>query len=187
MISKIFNIKSNIYNRIVLSYRDVKYGNGLKINGQIFLRGKGKLILGNNVRINSSLESNPIGGNTRTTFHISENAKVCIGNNVGISNTAIVSKVAINIGNDVLIGGGCKLYDTDFHPVNPEERLKNCNRGKCKVINIEDNVFIGAHSIILKGVTIGKNSVIAAGSIVTKDVPNNELWGGIPAKFIKIL
>jgi acetyltransferase-like isoleucine patch superfamily enzyme len=57
---------------------------------------------------------------------------------------------------------------------------------KLKVI-IEDNVFIGAHSTILKGVTIGKNSVIGACSVVTKNIPPNEIWAGNPAKFIKFL
>lgn len=50
---------------------------------------------------------------------------------------------------------------------------------------IGDNVLIGAHSIILKGVTIGNNAVVAAGSVVSRSIPANELWGGNPAKFIK--
>ena len=52
---------------------------------------------------------------------------------------------------------------------------------------IEDNVFIGAHSTILKGVTIGQNSIIGACSVVTKNIPPNEIWAGNPAKFIKKL
>ena len=50
---------------------------------------------------------------------------------------------------------------------------------------IKDNAFIGAHSIILKGVTIGENSIIGAGSVVTKSVPDNQIWAGNPARFIR--
>lgn len=50
---------------------------------------------------------------------------------------------------------------------------------------IEDNVFIGARCIILKGVTIGENSIVGAGSVVTKSIPANEIWAGNPAKFIR--
>jgi acetyltransferase-like isoleucine patch superfamily enzyme len=56
---------------------------------------------------------------------------------------------------------------------------------KKRPVVINDNVFIGAHSTILKGVTIGKNSVIGACSVITKDIPDNEIWAGNPAKFIK--
>jgi len=52
-------------------------------------------------------------------------------------------------------------------------------------IIIRDYVFIGGSSIILKGVTIGKNSIVAAGSMVTKSIPDNEIWGGNPAKYLK--
>ena len=54
-----------------------------------------------------------------------------------------------------------------------------------KPVIIENSVFIGAQSIILKGVTIGKNSIIGAGSVVTKNVPANQIWAGNPARFIK--
>lgn len=61
---------------------------------------------------------------------------------------------------------------------------------KCKnnaPVVIEDNVFIGARSIILKGVTIGENSIVGAGSVVTRSIPSNQIWGGNPAKFIRNL
>jgi len=56
-----------------------------------------------------------------------------------------------------------------------------------KPVIIEDNVFIGAHSLILKGVIIGENSIIGAGSVVTKSIPANQIWGGNPSKFIRNL
>lgn len=79
------------------------------------------------------------------------------------------------------------VFTTDFHSLDPKTR-----RGKDDIMNrvsapviIEDNAFIGARSIILKGVTIGMNSVVGAGSVVTKSIPANEIWAGNPAKFIR--
>lgn len=85
-------------------------------------------------------------------------------------------------------GGGVKLYDTDFHSISYEERIQKPDPGiKSKPILIKEGAFIGAHSIILKGVTVGRHSVIGAGSVVTKDIPDNEVWAGNPARFIRKL
>ena len=83
-------------------------------------------------------------------------------------------------------GGNVFIWDTDFHPLNFIDRRKNDYTATISAsINVEDDVFIGANSIILKGVSIGKRSIIGAGSIVTKNVPNDEIWAGNPAKFIR--
>jgi acetyltransferase-like isoleucine patch superfamily enzyme len=105
-----------------------------------------------------------------------------------MSSTAIVCHNKIEIGDNVNLGGNVVIYDTDFHSLNPIERLNrelDIKGTKTKPVKIGNNVFIGAHSTILKGVFIGDNSVIGACSVVTKNVPENEIWGGNPAKFIK--
>lgn len=94
----------------------------------------------------------------------------------------------IMIGDNVMIGVGTHIYDTNFHNINPYLRIDKhdpIEQVKTAPIVIKDNVFIGAYSIILKGVTIGKNSIVAAGSVVINSIPDNEIWGGNPAKFIK--
>jgi acetyltransferase-like isoleucine patch superfamily enzyme len=88
------------------------------------------------------------------------------------------------IGSNILIGSGCVISDSDSHPVLPSERNDH-TKTKTKPVVIEDDVFIGARSIILKGVTIGKGSVIGAGSVVTKSIPEYTIAGGNPAKIIK--
>ena len=86
----------------------------------------------------------------------------------------------ITIEDDVMLGPNVQLI-TENHPINPSER-KNLD---LKPILIQKNAWIGAGAIVLPGVTVGKNSVVAAGSVVTKDVPANTVVGGVPAKFIK--
>ena len=90
---------------------------------------------------------------------------------------------------DVMIGGSCCIYDSDFHSLKSVNRslTKQDNDIHHKPVIIKRGAFIGAHSIILKGVTIGENSVIGAGSVVTKSVPSNEIWAGNPAKYLKTI
>jgi acetyltransferase-like isoleucine patch superfamily enzyme len=111
-----------------------------------------------------------------------------IGKNVGMSAAALVAHNEIVIGDDVKIGGGTCIYDTDFHSLDAVKRtnsfLDRCDESTAPVL-IDNRVFIGAHTTILKGVHIGENSVVGACSVVTKSIPANEVWAGNPAKFIK--
>ena len=164
----------------------IKGAKGIDIRGNIMLINSGSVTMGKNVIINSSKYKNIIGGDTRTSIVVRKSGNLTIGNNVKISNSAIYCTDKISIGENVMIGGSTKIWDTDFHPLNPQERNTNPNEGfNSRPIIIEDNVFIGGFSIILKGVTIGKNSIIGASSVVSKNVPSNEIWGGNPAMFVK--
>ena len=186
ILKSVMGLPNTLYNKVMFAYRHVKHGNNLKINGRIFCVSNSKdgIILGDNVSINSSCSSNPIGGDAKTILFAKGNGKIRIGNNCGISNATIFATDSITIGNYVKLGGGTKIYDTDFHWLDLEKRL-NEDGGVSKPIMIEDGAFVGAHSIILKGVTIGRASIIGAGSVVTKSVPAGEIWGGNPAKFIR--
>lgn len=177
----------NIINAKIISNQKVICSEIPNINGIIFLRNNGgEIEIGSGIKINSRSSANPIGGDNKTKIVISKNGKLKIGDNTGISNSSIVCQEEVSIGNNVLIGGSTKIWDTDFHPLDPNERLLNPNVGfKSNKILIGNNVFIGGFSIILKGITIGENSVIGAGSVVTKNIPKNEIWGGNPAKFIR--
>ena len=147
----------------------------------------GTFSIGKNFAMNNGIKGNPIGCYERCTFFVDRGAVLTIGDNVGMSQAALICHKSITIGNNVKIGGGVCIYDTDFHSLDPvirrsSEDLKN--RAEEPVV-IGNDVFIGAKSIILKGVTIGENSVIGAGSVVTKSVPANQIWAGNPARFIR--
>lgn len=150
----------------------------------------GKCLIDKNFKMNNNLRGNPIGRPQRCVFFVDRGAVLTIGKNVGISSTAVVCHQSITIGDNVKIGGGVCLYDTDFHSLNPKIRENAIEDLKSKIkipIVIKNNAFIGAHSIILKGVVIGTNSVVGASSVVTKSIPDNEIWAGNPARFIKTL
>ncbi|MCG6190242.1 acyltransferase [Maribellus maritimus] len=148
----------------------------------------GECSIDDNLKMNNGNIGNPIGRPQRCVLFVDKGAKLEIGKNVGISSAAIVAYKHISIGNNVKIGGGVCIYDSDFHSIdasirnNPEKDLVQKNN---KPVVIGDNVFIGAHSLLLKGITIGENSIIGASSVVTKNIPPNEIWAGNPAVFIK--
>jgi acetyltransferase-like isoleucine patch superfamily enzyme len=147
----------------------------------------GQFLIGDNFSMNNGISGNPIGCYDRCTFFVDRGAKLTIGNHVGVSQAALICHCSITIGDYVNTGGGVKIYDTDFHSLDPKLRAGNADlehKAKAPVV-IKNNAFIGAYSIILKGVIIGENSIIGAGSVVTKSVPDNQIWAGNPAKFIR--
>jgi len=183
----ILKLISNIYNQINFKINGFTVGKGLSTAGLIHLSGrKGSLTIGNNVTINSASWANPIGCGSKTCINIIEPGRVIIGNNVGLSNVSISCYQSVVIKDNVLIGSGCCIIDTDFHPLKLSERQEKKPVVSRPVI-IEENVFIGAGSFILKGSQIGVNSIIGAGAVVCGNIPPNQIWAGNPAKFIRDL
>lgn len=115
------------------------------------------------------------------------NSTIEIGKSVVINNDiSIISNGSlIKIGDKTLIGYKCSIIDSDFHGLEPEKR--DYSFAKNLSVIIGENVFIGNHVQILKGVKVGNNSVVGSGSVVTKDVPENTVVAGIPARVIKSL
>ncbi len=190
LLYKIIYWGTGIINFPQLKFNNVKMGAGCKLRGKLYVKRAGKrsgvsITIGEGVCINSSLKADPIGGQTRTILYTRHNGRIQIGKGVGISNTAIVSEISVKIGDYSNIGGGTKIYDTDFHSLDPEIRLHGDDDIHNAPVNIGSCVFVGGHCIILKGVTIGDNAVVGAGSVVTKNIPANEIWAGNPARFIK--
>lgn len=149
---------------------------------------KGSFTIGKNFKMNSGKYHNMIGRQQPCYFIVGKNGELKIGNNVAISCSAIVCHNKVEIGDDVKIGGNVVIYDTDFHSLNYLERNVTpeiINNVKTAPVIIKEGAFIGAHCIILKGVSIGKNSIVGAGSVVTKSIPDNQVWAGNPVRFIR--
>ena len=116
-------------------------------------------------------------------------AELRIGDDTGISGGSFCAAKSIRIGKRCLIGANALVTDCDFHAVKPEERRYNSNPDDigCAPVVIEDNVWLGANVTVLKGVRIGENTVVAAGSVVADSLPPNVVAGGVPAKVIRYL
>ena len=133
---------------------------------------------------------------------------VTIGNHTYIGPSTLICAERITIGSDVLIAWGVTIVDHDSHSIHWEERsqdvrlwkegyrkgnlskaasMKDWEVVKKAPVVIEDKVWIGFNAIILKGVRIGTGAIVAAGAVVTKDVPPWTIVGGNPAKTIKII
>jgi len=181
-------IFSNLYCKFVFWGNGVTYKNIICFGyPYIHVSMDAKCIIGENFKINNGAKFSDAGINGKCRIEVRDKAILTIGNNVGISDVTITCHENITIGNNVIIGVGTQIRDTDNHSLNSADWLNGLDwkNKKTKSIEIFDNVFIGSNCIILKGVVIGKNSVVAAGSVVTKNIPSNEIWGGNPSSFIK--
>jgi acetyltransferase-like isoleucine patch superfamily enzyme len=156
----------------------LEYPKGSSFYGfpRIFRHRGSAINIGDNFENRNWTFCNPLGINHATIITTwGKNAKIRIGKNVGISGGAICATSQIEIGDNCLIGANCTIIDTDFHPVSADKRrYKKVNIGK--PIVIEDNVFIGMNTTVLKGVRIGMNSVVGAGSIVRDNIPANHIY-----------
>ena len=123
----------------------------------------------------------------RCLISVDRDGVLRIGNRVGISNTVIICTQSVTIGDDVKAGFGVHIMDTDFHALDPEARRGAEDRllRRSAPVRIGNNVFLGAGTFILKGVSIGDNAVVGARSVVTRSIPSNEVWAGNPARRIR--
>lgn len=174
-------------NKLRILLNGVKCGKGFRACGCVFIRNAGYMSFGDNVVFNSHRIADPIGGDTKTLLVCGGGARLVLHDGVSISNTCIFASNSIEIGSQTCIGGGSKIYDNDFHSTDASKRLNGNIDVPTKPVLLGKRVFVGGHCIILKGVTIGDEAVIGAGSVVTKDVPAGEIWAGNPAKFIRKL
>ena len=196
-IRRLFSTKKKVAsdndtNKLIFNTNNVLISSDFNIRGELYVLNNGSIKIGSNFLANSGVNYNPIGGDIvlrLVTYRPS--ARILIGDNVGISNSTILAWGEVKIGNHVMIGGGVKIWDTDFHSLDPIIRTSNKHKYdydvKVAPVFIDDYAFIGAGSTICKGVTIGKNSVIGAGSVVVKSIPDNVVAAGNPCKVIRNL
>jgi acetyltransferase-like isoleucine patch superfamily enzyme len=165
-------------------------GPGLRVRGPIHLHchHTGSIQIGRNCRINSGFAGNAVGASTRMAFWVGPGGRLLLGDRVGLSNSTIVCMRSVTIEDDVFLGGDCKVYDTDFHALDFAERSQPGNPGaRTAAVAIRRRAFVGGHSILLKGTTIGEAAVVGAGSVVRSAIPDRQVWAGNPALLVRRL
>ena len=159
----------------------VSLGHGCSFHGRSrFQRHpRSRIVIGSGCKFNSSPSSNLIGVNRPCIIStLAENAEIEIGSNCGFSGTVVGCAARIVFGNNVRCGANTLITDTDWH-------TDDSRTGPDAPVIIEKNVWLGLNVTILKGVTIGENTFVATGSVVTRSLPPDIVAGGIPAKVLK--
>ena len=173
---------------MILKAHGVVFGKNLQNPGKVLLLIRGaRITIGDNFYLYSGNGVNSIASNLQADVYVEPGAALTIGNNVGMSSTRLWIHESARIGNNVKIGGCVLITDTDAHPMDYVARRSSNEGTKSAPVVIEDDVWVGAHCIILKGVTIGARSVIGAGSVVTKSIPADCVAAGNPCRVIKSL
>ena len=149
-------------------------GKMVSVNQKPLLVNQGRIYLGDEVRIWSNIQQSKI--------FVEKGALLTIGTNSRINGVHISASQHIEIGNNVRIAPYTIIIDNDYHKI--EDHFSD--EGIKSPIIIEDDVWITMNCMIMKGVRIGKGAVIAAGSVVTKNVAPYSVVGGVPAKLIKM-
>ena len=169
----------------------VHYDKEVQFQGRTIIRTRrvGEISLGEHVVFNSQALTNLVGLMGSNVLDTSGGGRIIVGDHSGFSSAVISSRSEIQIGCRVKVGGNVRIFDHDFHSVDAKIRCTPDDRLHIKTapVIIEDDVFVGTNCIIGKGVHIGLRSIIAAGSVVVKDVPADEVWGGNPATCIRRL
>jgi acetyltransferase-like isoleucine patch superfamily enzyme len=168
---------------------------GLNIGKRVTLKGRptidirygGKIVIQDGVTLNSENYGYHLNMFASVKLFVDRpGATIIIGEYTRIHGSCLHSYSSIEIGKRCLIAANCQIIDSSGHDLsfeNVENRINT--KGDCHPIVIEDDVWIGANTIVLPGVRIGRGSVIGAGSIVTKDVPPMVIAAGNPARVIK--
>lgn len=179
---------------IILHGNNVQYEK-LTTNGVPIItldRKKSRISIGKNLLMNNGHAGNCIGFSNRCSLMATDGGNIQIGENVGMSQVALCAVGAdITIGKHTLLGGGVKIYSSDFHSLNYLDRRDyveaDSRNRRCAPVIIGEDCFIGAGSIILKGVQIGDRTIVGAGSVVTHSIPADCIAVGNPCRVIRFL
>ena len=150
-----------------------------RLGARVTLQGKPKVVnegtmtFGDRVRLDSSVATLELVALPGGHLEIGDNVFINYG-------SSLVASTHVKVGNDSLIGTHVMVMDTDFHRI--EDKVYDTSG---KPVILEERVWLGNRSIVLKGVTIGHDSVVAAGSVVTSDVPPRSIVAGVPARVVR--
>lgn len=178
--------QSTVRSLLSLRWQGCPPGKGFRTTGKCLFKARraSSIQIGKSVYFSAAQRSNRIGLSSPVIVETLGDGLIEIGDHCGLSACVLSSRNSIRLGSYVKVGANVKIMDHDFHALDWQVRRTDGDSEliQHKPIVIGDDAFIGVNSLILKGVHIGQQSIIAAGSVVTHDVPSGETWGGNPAK-----
>ncbi|MDP9310093.1 MAG: acyltransferase [Chloroflexota bacterium] len=157
----------------------VQFGPGFQANRKLVIRGPGRVVFGADVNAWAHEERNVI-----ITF--SPDVTIRIGSHVRLNGVGLMAKRGITIGDHCILGSTL-LVDTDFHSLRRDRATNPHAPVLSAPISIGDNVWLAGQTVVLKGVTIGANSVVGFRAVVTRDVPADVVVAGNPARVVRQL
>jgi len=155
-----------------------RIGRDFLCNGHLTLSGPGSIVVGDHVNAWARAERNVL-----QTF--SGGAVIEIGDNVRLNGAGVQAASAVRVGRDCILGS-CTLVDTDHHAVGVERRAPGA-APETAPITLEENVWVAGFATVLKGVRVGRDSVVGFGAVVSSDVPAGVVVAGNPARVVRHL
>ena len=168
----------------------IPWGSGWSFYGAPIVQKhrRSAMSFGPGLQLRSRTRSNPLGiGHPVILATLNPGAQLVVGDNFAMSGGSICVAEKVTIGNNVALGANSTVVDTDFHPLRWDLREQRPQDGKTKPVVLEDWVFVGMNCLILKGVTIGRGSVVGANSVVAHSVPPGVIAAGNPARVVREL
>jgi tetrahydrodipicolinate N-succinyltransferase len=146
-----------------LEYPTVEWGRGVRIKGKLVLRGPGRVVIGDGCMFDAG------NGPANSIVLSSPDATVLIGEGTYLNGATILAAESVVVGPQCVLAD-CLITDSDFHPVDPDARVAG-EPGKVRPIVIERRAWLGRNVVVMKGVIVGEEAVVGAGSVVRQDVP----------------
>lgn len=174
--------------RLYFTINKVGWGKDWRVYGKPLIQryAGSQISIGDGLHMRNWFSSNPLGVIHRSILATwSPDAVIKIGDNANMTGVTICAQENIQIGNHIRIGANSTIVDTDFHPVDAIIRRESPRDGIAKAVVIENDVFIGMGSMILKGSIIREGTVIGAGSVVSGEFPPGVVIAGNPAEVVR--
>ena len=175
--------------RLKFRLNGIRFGTRCKAIGVPSIRVSlgGRATFGNNLYWRTGNGETNVG-HLGSRLRVGPRGVLSVGDHVGMSNATIVCHESVTIGDHVNLGGGVQIFDTNFHSLKPE--IRNSGREtpadvRTRPVSIGNGCLIGTNAMICKGVEIGENAIVGAGSVVVCSIPAGEVWAGNPAKKIR--
>ena len=179
-----------VISRLYSKFGPLRCEGRIRIVGFPVVRGRGLVRVGTGSDFRSKSWSTAMGVLQPCVLNaLMETSRIEIGYKCGMSGAVICAKESVVLGNNVQLGSGVVISDTDFHSMDYQVRGQegDLEAAQSAPVRLEDDCFIGARAIILKGVTIGARSIVGAGAVVVRDVPADTVVAGNPTRVIKAL